>query len=82
MSSRWQAGDGLGWWLGGEPLLLGLLEAFDLALGLRMMGAGVVEPDAEAAELDFEGDPAAVAREAGEDRSVEFLTDVKPLRVA
>jgi hypothetical protein len=33
----------------------------DLALGLRVVGAGVVEPDAEAAELDFEGDPAATA---------------------
>jgi hypothetical protein len=47
-----QAGDGLARWLRGEPLLLGLLEAFDLALGLGVVGAGVLEPDAEAAELE------------------------------
>jgi hypothetical protein len=64
------ADGGLGRWLCGEPLLLGLLEAFDLALGLRVVGAGVVEPDVEAAELDLEGDPAAAAGEAGEDRPV------------
>jgi hypothetical protein len=56
-----QAGDALGRWLRGEPLLLGPLEAFDLALGLGVVGAGVVEPDAEAAVLDLEGDPAAAA---------------------
>src|SRR3954452_19411017 len=34
-----QAGGGLGRWLRGEPLLLGLLEAFDLALGLWVVGS-------------------------------------------
>jgi hypothetical protein len=37
------------------------LQAGDLALGLGVVGAGVVEPDAEAAVLDLEGDPAAAA---------------------
>jgi hypothetical protein len=77
-----QAAGGVCGWLRGEPLLLGLLEPFDLAAGLGVVGPGVVEPDAEAAELDLEGDAAAAALPAGEDRTVEFLTDVKPLRVA
>lgn len=47
------AGDGAGRWLGGEPLLLGLLVSLDLAAGLGMVGAGVVEPDPEPAELDL-----------------------------
>ena len=65
-----QAGDGLRWWLCGEPFLLGLLEAFHFALGLGVVGSGVVEPDSEAAEFDFEGDPAAAAGQTGEDRPV------------
>ena len=65
-----QAGDGACGWLGGEPLLLGLLEAFDLAAGLGVVGAGVVEADTEAAELDLEGDAAAATLSAGEHGAV------------
>jgi hypothetical protein len=42
----------------------------------------VVEPDAEPTQLNLQGDPAAAAGQAGEDRGVEFSTDVKRLRVA
>jgi hypothetical protein len=65
-----QAGEGLGRRLGGEPFLLGLLEALDLPAGLRMVCAGVVEPDPEPAELDLQGDSAAAAGEPGEDGTV------------
>jgi hypothetical protein len=62
------------WGLGGEPFLLGLVEPFDLPAGLRMVGAGVVEADAEAAEFDLERDPAAAdsfaGESAGEDHAV------------
>ena len=63
---------GQGGWRGllGQPLLLGLVEALDLSAGLRVVGPGVVEPDAEQVELDFQGDPAAATRLAGEDRAV------------
>jgi len=53
-----QAGDGPGRGLGGEPLLLGLLESLHLSAGLRVVCAGVVEPDAQPSQLDLEGDPA------------------------
>ena len=53
-----QLGHGAGPRLGREPLLLGLMERFDLAAGLRVVGAGVVEPDTEDAELDLQRDPA------------------------
>jgi hypothetical protein len=46
------------------------VEAFDLAAGLRVLGAGVVEPDAEPAEFDLQGDASAAAGQAGEDRGV------------
>jgi hypothetical protein len=61
---------GGGGWLRGEPLLLGLVEALDLAAGLRVVGPGVVEEDPSLAELDLEGDPAAASGCAGEDRAV------------
>jgi hypothetical protein len=62
--------DGGRGWLGGQPLLLGLVEPLHLAAGLRMPGPGVVEPDAEQVELELQGDPAAAARLAGEDRGI------------
>jgi hypothetical protein len=65
-----QAGDRDGRWLGCEPLLLGLLEALDLAAGLRVVGPGVVEADPESAEFDLENDCAAAAGRAGEDGAV------------
>ena len=36
-------------WLGGQPLLLGLVEALDFPAGLGVVGAGVAEPDPEGA---------------------------------
>jgi hypothetical protein len=43
-----QLGEGGGLlWLGAEPLLEGLLESFDLALGLRVVGLAVVLRDVE-----------------------------------
>ena len=35
-----------GRWLGGQPLLLGLVEPLHFAAGLRMVGPGVIEPHA------------------------------------
>ena len=35
------------WWSGGEPALQGLVEAFDLALGLRVSRRSVLLPDTE-----------------------------------
>ena len=40
--------------MSGEPALEGLVEAFDLALGLRMVGMAVLLGDAEAGEQIFE----------------------------
>jgi hypothetical protein len=37
--------------LGGQPLLLGLVEAFDLAAGLRVVGPGVAEDDAAGVQV-------------------------------
>jgi hypothetical protein len=65
--------------LGGQPFLLGLVEPFDFAAGLRMVGPGVVEFDPEDTQLNFQGDAALAALFGGEDRTIEFLTDVKPL---
>jgi hypothetical protein len=60
----------VGWWRGGQPLLLGLVEAFDLAAGLRVVGPAVVELHPEQVEFDLEADPATAAGFAGEDRTV------------
>ena len=49
-------GGGRGGWLG-EPLLEGLVEPFDLAAGLRVVGPGVAEEDAAGVQGDLEGDP-------------------------
>jgi hypothetical protein len=64
--------------LSGEPAFLGLVEALDLALGLRMVGVAVFLDDAEAGEQVFEA-VAAAGEAGGVDRSVEFLTNVKLL---
>ena len=50
--------------LGAQPRLEGLLEAFDLAAGGRVVGSGVLLDDAERAQLGLEGVAAAAA--AGE----------------
>ena len=74
-----QAGEGGGGWLLEQPVLQGLLESFDLALGLRVTGPPVLLGDAQVAQLVLE--PVAAAFAAGEpggvDVAVEFLTDVK-----
>jgi hypothetical protein len=41
-----QLGDGGGGGLGGEPLLQGLVEPFNFAAGLRVVGPGMTDPDA------------------------------------
>ena len=58
--------------LGAEPVLHGLLEALDLALGLGVAGLAVLLGDAQAAQLVLEGVAAALAaRQAGrEDHAV------------
>ncbi len=55
--------------LGGQPLLQGLPEPLDLALGLRVIGLAVLLPDPQAAQLVFEAVAAAAA--AGETRRVD-----------
>jgi hypothetical protein len=72
-----QAADSDGGVLSGEPFFQGLVEALDLAAGLRVVGPGMAVGDSQGGELAFERDPAAAAVQAGEDRAVEFLTDVK-----
>jgi hypothetical protein len=42
-----------------------------------VVGPGVAELHPEETEFDLQGDPAVAALFAGEDRPVEFLTDVK-----
>ncbi len=59
---------GRGWLdrLGAQPLLHGLLEAFDLAAGGGVVGVGVLLHHVQAAQFDFEaGAPAAAAGESG-----------------
>ena len=48
--------------LGAQPLLHGLLEAFDLAAGGGVVGSGVLLDDVEAAEFVLEGVAAAGGR--------------------
>jgi hypothetical protein len=62
--------------LGAEPFLHRLLEAFDFALGLRMVWLAVLLLHPEAAQLAFVGVPAA-GEAGGEDEPVEFLSGVK-----
>jgi hypothetical protein len=73
-----QLGESGGGGLRGEPALQGLVEAFDLALGLGMAGMAIFLGDAETGEQVLEA-VAAAGEAGGVDRSVEFLTDVKPL---
>jgi hypothetical protein len=42
-----QLADGCGWWPGAQPALQGLVEPFDLALGLWMPRVPVLLADAE-----------------------------------
>jgi len=61
--------DGLGRCLFGEEELQGLVEAFDLAAGLGVIGRGVNALNAQPVELGLESDP-ATARLAAEDGGV------------
>jgi len=72
-----QPGGGGGGVLAGEPVLEGLVQAFDLPAGLRVVGAAVAEGDPQRGEFALKGDPAAAAVKAGEDGAVEFLSGVK-----
>ena len=63
-------GDVVGGYLVGEPFFEGLVEAFYLAAGLRVVGATVLESDAAVMQGDFQGDAAGAAVAAGEDSSV------------
>ena len=58
--------------LGAEPLLQGLLEPLDFALGLRVVRLAVLLPDAQAAQFGLEGVAAAFAagEPGGEDHPV------------
>ena len=47
--------------MAGQPLFEGLVKAFDLAAGLRMVGAGVAEADAAGKQGEFQGDTAVAA---------------------
>jgi hypothetical protein len=76
-----QRSDRFRWGLRGKPLLLGLLEPLHFAADLRVVGPGVITPDPEHAEFDLQSDPALAALFAGEDRPIEFLTDVKLRRL-
>jgi hypothetical protein len=60
-------GDGLAG-LGAEPVLHGLLEAFDLALGLGVVRLAVLLLDAQAAKLVLQGVAAAPTAGAGGSR--------------
>jgi hypothetical protein len=55
---------------GGEPVLQGLVEPFDLAAGLGVIGPGVPELHAELEEFCFERDPTGAAVGAGEHGAV------------
>jgi hypothetical protein len=65
-----QDGQRPGWWLAGEPFLQRLMEPFDLAAGLRVVGPGVGEHDTALVQGEFERDPAHAAVAAGEHRAV------------
>jgi hypothetical protein len=67
--------------MSGEPFLLGLVEALDFSAGLRMVGPRRQVFDAQCAQGYFQGGAAVTAGLSGEDGAVEFLRDVKPLRV-
>jgi hypothetical protein len=71
-----QGAGGGGGPLAGEPFLQGLVEALDLAAGLRVAGAGVAVGDACGEQFALD-DAGAVAGRGGEDRAIEFLSGVK-----
>jgi hypothetical protein len=64
----------------GEPAFEGLVEPLDLALGLWVAGAAVLLGDPQGREQVLEGVLAA-GESCGVDASVEFLRDVKRLRL-
>ena len=64
-----QFGDSGGCWLSSEPAFQGLVEAFDLALGLGMAGMAVLLRDAEAGQQIFKAVPTA-GEAGGIDRAV------------
>jgi hypothetical protein len=72
-----EPGDGGAEVMCGEPAFEGLVEAFDLAAGLGVVGAGVGQSDVQRGQVAFERDLAAAAGGGGEDRAVEFLIVVK-----
>ena len=49
-----ELGHGACWRLLAQEALEGLVEALDLAAGLRVIGRGVFEDDAEPLQLEFE----------------------------
>jgi hypothetical protein len=55
---------------GGEPLLEGLVEPFDLAAGLGVVGPGVPKPNPSTVQGDLQGHAAVAAGAAGEHRAV------------
>ena len=64
-----QFGEGLGWRLGGEPFLEGLVESFDFPAGGGVVGSGVFLCDAEVGERRLE--LVASASVAGEAHGVD-----------
>jgi hypothetical protein len=63
-------------WLLGQPAFEGLVEAFDLAAGLGVIGTGVLVGDAQADQLQLDG-ARAVAALGGEHGPVELSITVK-----
>ena len=55
---------------GGQPAVEGLVEAFDFAAGLGVVGTRVDQADAEGGQVAFERDLTAAARLGGEDGAV------------
>jgi hypothetical protein len=57
------------------------MEPFHLPAGLRMVRPRMMQPDSAQPQLHFQRDPALTTLFAGEDRPIEFLTDVKLRRL-
>jgi hypothetical protein len=75
-----QPGHRCGGCLGGQPFLLGLVEPFHLAAGLRVVGPGMGGADPALPELDLQCDPALAALSAGEHCAVvgQYLRRYSP----